>query len=155
MASERGARARSVSHPSVLETSGTFIYINPLESELFKLRNLSAVAVGLFPIWLKIVYRLLSYHSTTRSRSPAYRSTTRSRSPAYEGTLQEFADVPMTPIIINAPGFVLEGKHNRSLHPFTNHTALATFPALYLFPLNIDSFVKHIDLTDDERVKIG
>ena len=41
------------------------------------------------------------------------------------------------------------------LHPYTNHTTLATFPAIYLCPLNIDLFVKHINLTDNERVKIG
>jgi pSer/pThr/pTyr-binding forkhead associated (FHA) protein len=32
---------------------------------------------------------------------------------------------------------------------------LAPFPALYLYPLNADSFVKHINLTNNQRVKIG
>jgi hypothetical protein len=32
---------------------------------------------------------------------------------------------------------------------------LAAFPALYLYPLNADSFVKHINLTNNQRVKIG
>jgi hypothetical protein len=34
-------------------------------------------------------------------------------------------------------------------------TMLAPFPALYLYPLNADSFVKHINLTNNQRVKIG
>ena len=36
--------------------------------------------------------------------------------------------------------------------PFT--TMRASFPALYLYPLNADSFVKHINLTNNQRVKI-
>ncbi|KAF7981923.1 hypothetical protein HWV62_30687 [Athelia sp. TMB] len=32
---------------------------------------------------------------------------------------------------------------------------LPSFPALYLYPLNADSFVKHINLTNNRRVKIG
>ncbi|KAF7972296.1 hypothetical protein HWV62_18462 [Athelia sp. TMB] len=32
---------------------------------------------------------------------------------------------------------------------------LPSFPALYLYPLNADSFVKHINLTNNQRVKIG
>jgi len=31
---------------------------------------------------------------------------------------------------------------------------LASFPALYLYPLNADSFVKRINLTNNQRVKI-
>lgn len=34
-------------------------------------------------------------------------------------------------------------------------TMLPSFPALYLYPLNADSFVKHINLTNNQRVKIG
>ena len=37
----------------------------------------------------------------------------------------------------------------------TARTMLAAFPALYLYPLNADSFVKHINLTNNQRVKIG
>lgn len=32
---------------------------------------------------------------------------------------------------------------------------LPAFPALYLYPLNADAFVKHINLTNNQRVKIG
>jgi hypothetical protein len=41
------------------------------------------------------------------------------------------------------------------LPPLHHHTTLATFPALYLYLLNADSCVKHINLTNNQRVKIG
>jgi hypothetical protein len=43
--------------------------------------------------------------------------------------------------------------HSTTTTPFT--TMRASFPALYLYPLNADSFVKHINLTNNRRVKIG
>lgn len=39
--------------------------------------------------------------------------------------------------------------------PTSSTTMIAPFPALYLYPLNADSFVKHINLTNNQRVKIG
>src|ERR1700733_10279237 len=39
--------------------------------------------------------------------------------------------------------------------PFTHTTMLAAFPALYLYQPNADSFVKHINLTNNQRVEIG
>jgi hypothetical protein len=32
---------------------------------------------------------------------------------------------------------------------------LPALPALYLYPLNADAFVKHINLTNNQRVKIS
>src|ERR1700683_303386 len=37
----------------------------------------------------------------------------------------------------------------------TTNIMLAAFPALCLYPLNADSFVKHINLTSNQCVKIG
>lgn len=39
--------------------------------------------------------------------------------------------------------------------PFSSSAMLPAFPALYLYPLNADAFVKHINLTNNQRVKIG
>jgi hypothetical protein len=43
--------------------------------------------------------------------------------------------------------------HSTTMTPFT--TIRVSSPALYLYPLNADSFVKHINLTNKQRVKIG